>query len=142
MAHGDGAAVDVDLFAVDVEGLNIAQHHRCEGFIELEQIDIRQLHAGTLQHLLGDIHWTGQHHRRFGADIGKRADFRARFQVVLLAGFRVAEQNRARAVHDARRVAGMMHVVHRLDFRMRLHGHRIETAHRAHHGERRLQLRQ
>ncbi len=40
MAHGDGAAVDVDLGGVELEGLHEAQHHRGEGLVDLEQVDV------------------------------------------------------------------------------------------------------
>src|SRR5665647_11522 len=46
----------------------------------------------------------------------------------------------AGAVDDSRRIAGMVHVVDALDFRMRLDCHRIEAAHRADRRERGLQL--
>src|SRR5947209_9784644 len=45
MAERDRAAIDVDLGIVDVERLDVAQHHRGKGFVELEQVDVRQLHA-------------------------------------------------------------------------------------------------
>ena len=39
------------------------------------------------------------------------------------------EMDRAGAIDDARRVAGVVHIVDALDFRMRLDRHRIEAAH-------------
>src|SRR5688572_461601 len=55
MAHGDGAAVHVDDLRVQVEGLRVAQHDRGEGFVDLEQVDVVDAHAGALQHLLGHV---------------------------------------------------------------------------------------
>src|SRR5690348_1761517 len=60
MAERDRAAIDVDLGVVDVEGLDVAQHHRGKGFVELEQVDVRLLHAGAREQLFGDVHGTRQ----------------------------------------------------------------------------------
>ena len=57
----------------DVERLHVAQHHRGERLVELEQVDVVERHAGLLQHLLGHVDRTGQHDRRLGADIGEGA---------------------------------------------------------------------
>src|SRR3954470_13457477 len=46
MPHGDGPAVDIDFAVVDAEGLHEAQHHRSEGFVDLDQVDVAELHAG------------------------------------------------------------------------------------------------
>src|SRR3954465_3802341 len=40
MAERDRAAIDVDLRIVDVESLDVAQHHGSKGFVEFEQVDI------------------------------------------------------------------------------------------------------
>src|SRR6516165_4232005 len=129
MAQRDRAAVDVDLGIVDVEGLDVAKHHRGKSLVQLEQIDVRLLHAGTLEQLFGDVDGSGQHHRRLRADIGEGADFGARLQSVFRGGILAAEQHGARAVDDARRVAGVMHIVDALDFRMRLDRYGVEPAH-------------
>src|ERR1700730_6028557 len=139
MAERDGAAVDVDLGIVDVERLDVTQHHRGEGFVQFEQVDIRLLHAGALEQFFGDVDRTGQHHRRLRADVGKGADFCPRLQAVLGTGLLAAEQNRAGAVDNPGGIAGMMHVVDALDFRMRLDRDRVETAHLPDRHERRLQ---
>ena len=47
-------------------------------------------------------------------------------------GLGIADQHRRGAIDDARRIAGMMHVVDRLDLRMRLDRHGIEAALVAH----------
>src|ERR1700744_1588986 len=46
MAERDRSTIDVDLGVIDFERLDIAQHHRGKGFVELEQVDVRLLHAG------------------------------------------------------------------------------------------------
>ncbi len=50
-----------------------------------------------------------------------------------------ADQHRGGAVDDAGRIAGVMHVVDRLDLGMLLHRDRVEAGHLAHLHERRLQ---
>src|SRR5262245_4455233 len=75
MTERDRAAIDVDLGVVDVERLDVAQHHRGKGLVQLEQVDVRLLHAGALEQLFGDVDRTGQHHRGLGTDIGEGADF-------------------------------------------------------------------
>ena len=40
VAHGDGAAVDVDAGGVDVEGLQEAQHDGGEGLVDLEEVEV------------------------------------------------------------------------------------------------------
>jgi hypothetical protein len=52
MAHGDGAAVHVDLVMVHVEGLHEAQHDRGERLVHLEQVDIADLHPAVGEDLL------------------------------------------------------------------------------------------
>ena len=120
---------------IDVEGLDVAQHHRRESFVQLEQVDVRFLHAGAFEQLFGDVDRTGQHHRRLRADIGEGADFCARLQAMFGARFLAAEQHRAGAVNDAGGVAGMVHIVDPFDFRVRLDRDGIKTAHHAHRHE-------
>ena len=74
MAHGDRAAVDVDLARIDVERLQEAQHDGGEGFVDLEEIDVGDRHARAGEHLLRHVDRAGQHDRRLGADIGEGAD--------------------------------------------------------------------
>src|SRR5438105_2702328 len=100
MAECDRAAIDVDLRRIDVEGLNVAQHHRGKGLVQFEQVDVRLLHAGALEQLFGYVDRTGQHHRGLRADIGKGADFCTRLQAMPGTGLLAAEQHRARAVDD------------------------------------------
>src|SRR5713226_9326975 len=70
----DNAKINVN-GGVDVEGLDVAQHHGSKRLVQFEQIDVRFLHAGAFEQLFGHVDRTGQHHRRFGADIGEGADF-------------------------------------------------------------------
>jgi len=135
MAHGDGAAVDVDLVVRNVEGLHVAQHDGGEGFVELEKVDIGKGHAAALQELFGDVDRAGQHQRRVGADIGEGLDAAARLQAHALAARLGAEQHGGSAIDDAGRIAGMMDVVDALHFRMRLDADGFEAAHLTRHLE-------
>src|SRR5271154_5350881 len=47
MAERDRPAIDVDLGVVDVESLDVAQHHGGERFVQFEEVDVRLLHTGT-----------------------------------------------------------------------------------------------
>ena len=89
------------------------------------------------EHLAGHVDRPGEHQRRLRADIGEGADARARLQPRRLAGLGIADQHGRRAVDDARRIAGMVHVVDALQLGMRLDGHGVEAALLAHHRERR-----
>src|SRR5215211_5593817 len=52
MAHGDGAAVHVDLVVRHLEDLQVTQHDRSEGLVQLPEIDVLHAHTGALQRLL------------------------------------------------------------------------------------------
>ena len=93
------------------------------------------------EQLLGHVDRAGQHDGRFRADIGEGADAGAWLEAHGLAGTLGAEQHGGSAVNDARRVAGMVDVVDRLDFRVALDGARhdkgrVERGQRLHVGAR------
>src|SRR3546814_7874478 len=73
--------------------------------VDLEQIDIRRVHAGLLQRLERGWRDAGQHDRRLGADHRRRTDPRTRLDAELLADLLVADQYRGGAVDDAGRIA-------------------------------------
>jgi hypothetical protein len=52
VAERDGAAVDVEFFRIDAELANAREHLRCEGFVELDQIDLFDCQAGASQRFL------------------------------------------------------------------------------------------
>src|SRR3984893_4747111 len=97
MSHRDGAAVDVHLGVVEIERLHVAQHHRRERFVELDQIDIVDGHAGLLEHLAGDVDRAGKHDRGLRADVGERLDARARLQARAPPRLLAADQHRGGA---------------------------------------------
>src|SRR5690606_4144983 len=139
MAHRNRTAIDVDLVVRNIERLHVAQHDRSEGFVELEQVDVRDLHVGFFKQLLGHVDRAGQHDGRFRTDIGEGADAGAWLEAHRLAGALGAEQYGGSAVNDARRIAGMVNVVDRLDFRVTLDGDGVEAAHFARHDEGRVE---
>src|SRR3546814_3320739 len=83
MAEGDRATVDVDFVRVDLQIADRAQHDGGKGLVDLEQIDIRRVHAGLLQRLERGWRDAGQHDRRLGADHRRRTDPRTRLDAEL-----------------------------------------------------------
>ena len=63
MAHGDGAAIDVDLLLGHAQVLHELEHHGGEGLVDLEQVDVADFQAGLGQGLAGG-------RRRAGLEIG------------------------------------------------------------------------
>ena len=110
----------------------IAQHHRRERLVELEQVDVGKLHLGALEQLF--VTSTGPVSISAGSEpILANARMRARgFSPSPCRAFFDADQHGGGAVDDAGRIAGMMHVLDRLDLGMRLDGDRVEAAHLAH----------
>ena len=53
VAERHGAAVDVDLLAVELEVADELLGHDREGLVDLEQVDVVQRQAGLGQHLRG-----------------------------------------------------------------------------------------
>src|SRR5579871_2182411 len=90
MAHGDRAAVRIDLRGIEVEGLQIAQHHGSESLVELDEVDVPEAHARFGEKLPRHVDRAGQHDRGLRTDIGESANFSARFQSMLPA--RLAEK--------------------------------------------------
>src|SRR5262245_61131874 len=93
MPQCDGAAVDVDLLGIDVHRLQVAQHDRREGLVDLDEVDVVERHAGALEHLPGDVDRAGEHHGRLRADVGKGLDLGARLEAAAAAGLLVADQD-------------------------------------------------
>src|SRR5690606_33278979 len=114
----NGAAVDVDLAAVDVEGLQVTQHDGGEGLVDLDQVDVGERHAGFLQNLVRHVDRAGEHDRRLGPDIGEGPDARARLDAGGGARFLAADQHGGGAIDDAGRIARMMDMLDGFDLGM------------------------
>ena len=111
MAERDRPAVDVDLVAVELEVAHELLGDHREGLVDLEEVDVVERHAGLGQHLARGRHRRVQHQGRAVADVGHRDDAGPRLQAVRLGVVGRRQQQRGRAVDDARRVAGVVDVV-------------------------------
>src|SRR5271166_3297354 len=126
MAHRDGAAIDVDLFRVELEELLVEQDHGGKGFVELEQVNVRRRHTGALQYFARHFLGPGQHDARFRADRGEGANAGARLELHRGASLARPEKDRGRTVDDPRGVTAVMDVLDRLDLRVALHRDGVE----------------
>src|SRR5665811_891582 len=115
VAHGDRAAVDVDLVMRHIHVAHETHDDRGEGLVHLEQVDVACLKAGLGQRLARGRCGTGQHDGRVGARDGNRQYAGSRGQPVALAGFFAANSDEGCAIDDARRVAGVVDVVDLFD---------------------------
>src|SRR3989442_7148850 len=69
MADGDGAAVHVDIFGIELELARDGDGGNGEGFVELEEIDVFiAIPAGFLEEIIDGVH--GGHHDPLGLDAG------------------------------------------------------------------------
>src|SRR5258707_6101125 len=64
VAHRDGTTVDVELLVGDVQILLELQHHRGEGLVQLEQVDVVDGQTRAVEHLLRGGRRAGQHDDR------------------------------------------------------------------------------
>ena len=108
MAERHGAAIDVDLGAVEFEVADELLGHDREGFVDLEEIDVVQRQAGAGEHAARRGHRRVQHQRRAVALVGGRHHAGARFETMRLGVIRRGEQQRRRTVDDAGRIAGVV----------------------------------
>ena len=83
MPDGDGAAVDVDLVHVRIVLLRPRQHHRGEGLVDLDEIDVRQGELRLGQHQLGGRDHRRQHDDRIVGRHGKSVEPGPRSQAEL-----------------------------------------------------------
>jgi len=68
------AAIGVDLRGIDAQVLDEGHWHRAEGFVDFEQVDVVDLHAGLLQRALGRRDRGFQHDHRIVAQQGQVVD--------------------------------------------------------------------
>src|SRR5699024_8781410 len=136
MAHGDGAAVDVELLVRDVHVLLETQDDRGERLVELPEVDVVGGETGGGQRLLGGRGGAGQHDGGVGAGGGGGDDAGAGRHVHGPAGLFRSDDDERRAIDDAGRVATVVDVVDLLDPVVLLQCHGIEATHVADHGER------
>ena len=68
MAQRDRAAIHIQTLAIGTSGLEPGQRHRGKRLIDLEQIDVVDLHAGLLERTLGGRQGRFEHDHRIMAD--------------------------------------------------------------------------
>ena len=86
--------------------LGPAEHYRREGFVDLDQVDVAQFHAGLLQHPSGGLHRTVEVVVDLGTDEGLADDPGSGLQAHSLRLVLVHPQHRCGTVGDLRRRAG------------------------------------
>src|SRR5499427_1756129 len=142
VTHGDRPTIDIDLGRIEVESLAIAQHYGRKCLVDFDEIDVVERHLRLRQNLLRHVNGPGQHDCGLRADIGERLDAHTRLQPSFLARLLAADQHGSGAVDDAGRIAGMVHMIDRLELGMRLYRDRIKATHLAELHEGRIELRQ
>src|SRR5690606_7426127 len=118
MAHRNAATVDVDAVVADAGQAHEAQNHGRKSFIDLEQIDVVDRHAGALEQFGGDLGRRGEHDGRLAADRGEGTNAAARLEAGSDAEFLVAEQYARSAVDDTAGVTAGMDVIERFNVRV------------------------
>ena len=141
MAHGDGAAVDVDLVLTHAHVLHELHDDGGKRLVDLEQIDVFHRQPSLGQRLAGGRRRAGKHDGRVGAGHCGGDDARTGFQAQFLALGFGADQHQRRTIDDARAVARRVHVVDALNVGVLAQGRGVE-AHLAHHLEAGLELAQ
>src|SRR3989344_5277327 len=142
VAQCDRAAIDVDALVRRAGGPHVAKHHRGEGLVDLEQIDVTNGHARAAQGLLRGRGGTVEHQGRLAADGSVGPHPGARTQARAAAEFRRSDQDRGGPIdHAAGRARGVQ-MPHRFQMRIALQRNRVEAPLFAHGIERRLECRQ
>ena len=124
MAQGDGATVDIDLVHIGFMRPRPREHDRGERLVDLDQVDIAELHPGLLQHPGGGLHRSVQVVVGFGADVGLGDDASTGLEPECACLVFVHPQHRRRTVGDLRRRARGVNAAlqHRLQRREPLGG--------------------
>src|SRR4051812_45087293 len=103
VAERDRAAVDVDLGQVGAGLLLPREHHRREGLVDLDQVDVVDRQAGLLQGVRRRRDGRREHVDRVGAAHGEMVHSGAGSEVVLLERPLADHEDRGGAVRDLRR---------------------------------------
>src|SRR6266478_3820152 len=105
MAECDGATVDVELLAIEMQLAIARQYLGGEGFIQFDQIEVAELDAVFLFHFADGRHWPYAHEARIHADRSHGENSRPRFQIILLNEFLASHDHSRCAVGDTRRIS-------------------------------------
>ena len=100
MAQRDRPAVDIEPGVVGTQMLCPRHRHRREGFVDLVEIDVTDLHAGAGQRLLCGEQRLFQHHHRVAAGHRHLHDAGQRREVVLLHRPFRGDHHRGGAIGD------------------------------------------
>src|SRR5215211_2864822 len=107
----DRAAVDVDALLVDPEHPDRVQRDRGERLVDLPQVDVARLQPGLLERFQRGVRGRAGEVGEVVGDLRLGDDLRQRLLALALGPFLGREHERARAVVDARRVAGGVRAV-------------------------------
>ncbi len=110
MAERHGAAIHIDLVAVDLQIADEFFRDDGKRLVDFDQVDIVQRQPRFLQHLARGGNRRIQHQGRAVTHIGHGDETRARLQAVLLRISGRGEQNSRGTIDHTRRIAGMMDV--------------------------------
>jgi hypothetical protein len=111
MAERHRAAVDVDLFAVEIEIADELFSDHGKGFVDFPDVDVVRGQPGLFEHLFRRGDRGVEHQRRVVADIGVGDDAGTRFQAMLVGVFFRREQDGGRAINDARAITRVMEML-------------------------------
>jgi len=100
VAQRNGTPVDVELGRVGAGVQQPGQRHRGEGFVDFEQVDVVDLHAGLLQRMRGRRQRRFEHDHRVAADHRHVVDARQRLDAQRLEPLLVDHHHAGRAVAD------------------------------------------
>src|SRR4029077_15817142 len=108
VTEGDGAAVGIEsgILVFEAQLPGAGQHLSREGFVELDDAHVGKGELGFRQDLLRRGYGSETHEPWLDASHGRRNDTRQRREPELVHGVLRGDQQRARAIVDARRVAG------------------------------------
>ncbi|MNH26801.1 hypothetical protein D3C79_868750 [compost metagenome] len=106
MTQGDGAAVSIQSFRLQFQGVGDCQHLGCLGFVDFEAINLFQAQTAALQQQLNGRHRADAHGlRRYAHGGGHQQprQWRAR------TGRETTDQRRRGTIHHRTAVAGGLH---------------------------------
>src|SRR5207253_3423670 len=106
MAECDGATVDVELLAIEMQVAIACQYLGSEGFVQFDQIEVAELEAVFLFHLADGRHRSDAHEARVNSRRCGSKNSRQRFQIILLNEFLASHDHSRCAVGDTRRISG------------------------------------
>src|SRR6185436_16739220 len=106
MAERDRAAVYVQLLHVEIELFRDGEDLTREGFVDLDEIDVLELHPRALESDLRRRHGTDAHDVGIAAGDAPRDDAPERLRVLFFRLLRGRDDDHRRAIDDPRGIAG------------------------------------